>query len=521
MSRVRILLAEDDPNHQELAKLALEADHRAEVRCVRNQEEFCRAIREESFDCILLDYRLADCRATELLQLLAKEAINCPALVITSSTQQGPAVESWRNGCVDFVPKSEAFQGDALWGRIERALTQSRKARDERRKVDRRLKRLSKLAETDPLTGLLNRRSLQKTFNTRRRTLDRRGPASVLMLDIDHFKQINDTHGHSFGDQALRAVAEALRAADRDGAQASRWGGEEFVVAMPATPHPQAVWEAEAFRRKIEGLGLKCDLEAVPVTVSIGVATGAGAETIDELIPAADQAMYLAKRSGRNRVCTSEMVTFVNRLEQPEVAREPSPEGRLRRLLESSGELLGPTQREHLTSHAEHVSQLSTWIAPIVGLDRQSVEQVRLAGLYHDVGKFVISEAVLAKKAPLTNEERGLLSRLTDDGADMGVRLGIDPSTADCIRHHHTRFDDMRSTLCTSDRAVPQGARILAVADAFVSMASHRPYQPARSFSAVVRELQRCRGSQFDPLVVDAVPRAILSRTAKRDWLRF
>jgi HD-GYP domain-containing protein (c-di-GMP phosphodiesterase class II) len=145
-------------------------------------------------------------------------------------------------------------------------------------------------------------------------------------------------------------------------------------------------------------------------------------------------------------------------------------------------------------------------------MDADSVERVRVAGLMHDLGKFVIPEAVLAKRTPLTSEERSLLSRHAENSANMSLRLGVDGETAENIRHHHARFDGPGSTQGMRNEDIPLGARVLAVADAFVSMTTHRPYQAARSLAAAVRELRCHCGTQFDPTVVEAVPRALRSR---------
>jgi HD-GYP domain-containing protein (c-di-GMP phosphodiesterase class II) len=126
-----------------------------------------------------------------------------------------------------------------------------------------------------------------------------------------------------------------------------------------------------------------------------------------------------------------------------------------------------------------------------------------LAGLCHDLGKLLIPEDVLAKPAALSVDERRLLDRHPDAGAAMSRRLGLDEEAAEYIRYHHKAFR-------TGSGNPPLGARVLAVADAFVTMTSERPYRSARSLSSAVSELRRCRGEQFDPDVVDAVPHALL-----------
>lgn len=168
--------------------------------------------------------------------------------------------------------------------------------------------KLVEMATQDFLTGLLNRR---ETFRRLDEELQRSRrlatPFSVLLLDLDHFKQVNDVHGHSAGDLVLQAVAAALRQGVRPYDLCCRYGGEEFLVILPETALEDAAGIAERLRRDIENLKITAAKEtALQITASIGAAALLGHETIDQLIARADEAMYNAKSSGRNRVCLAE-----------------------------------------------------------------------------------------------------------------------------------------------------------------------------------------------------------------------
>ncbi len=166
-----------------------------------------------------------------------------------------------------------------------------------------RVSRLTDLAQRDPLTGLLNRRSITRLNEAIRKGVADRRRMSVLLLDIDHFKRVNDTHGHPFGDTVLQAVATVLRDNTRTGDEVARWGGEEFVVWLPHTPLDAARAAAEKIRRKIEAVPLRAaDGGAVGVTASIGVAQLLAGEDLEHAVSRADECLYKAKRSGRNRV---------------------------------------------------------------------------------------------------------------------------------------------------------------------------------------------------------------------------
>jgi diguanylate cyclase (GGDEF)-like protein len=159
---------------------------------------------------------------------------------------------------------------------------------------------LERLATVDELTGLRNRRWLDDAFARQlARAARTEQPLSVLMIDIDRFKQLNDANGHAFGDAVLRRVAQALASGLRPQDLAARYGGEEFSVLLPGLDSDHAARIAERLRHAVEVGG---EAGGLPVTISIGVAARQGSETLDTLLQRADKALYRAKESGRNRV---------------------------------------------------------------------------------------------------------------------------------------------------------------------------------------------------------------------------
>lgn len=160
---------------------------------------------------------------------------------------------------------------------------------------------LSDFAYSDPLTGLANRRS----FEREARWILRREPAAshaLLVLDVDHFKTVNDRFGHASGDIVLRRLADALAAACRPGERVARHGGEEFTLLMPRSSAADGYERAETIRRAIAVTDIALPQDTVRLTVSIGISDGVGLQSYDKLLSDADDALYLAKRSGRN--CT-------------------------------------------------------------------------------------------------------------------------------------------------------------------------------------------------------------------------
>ncbi len=165
-----------------------------------------------------------------------------------------------------------------------------------------------RLATLDPLTGLHNRRAFVASVEREIGRADRYGGAlSFLLMDIDHFKLINDRRGHAMGDRVLSSVGDFLGQSIRTADLCARWGGEEFVVLLPHTSNEGACAFAERIRAMLERLEVRDDAgDLIPVTASIGVATHRGRESLDELVDRADRAMYAAKTSGRNRVAAAD-----------------------------------------------------------------------------------------------------------------------------------------------------------------------------------------------------------------------
>ncbi|MCG8404660.1 MAG: diguanylate cyclase [Phycisphaerales bacterium] len=516
MPRTRILLVEDDPDHRFLLRAALsENDPEMDVHVTESGEAARRLIREDAprkFDCILLDYYLPDYNAAQLLPLLSQEGVKCPMLVLSSSTEQSVTIESLRQGSVDFIPKAEALRAGSLCRRVNLAVAEHRKQNENRRWMERRVNELMRLSEEEPLTGVANRRCLNRLLGDQRQTLDRRGSTSIAMLDLDHFKRINDTYGHAFGDQVLRSIGEVIRDHTTHRDLPCRYGGEEFLVVRPTTNYAEAVRWAERVRTKIQELVFPCGTEYVKVTTSIGIAVCEQCRLTEDKINEADLALYFAKQRGRNRVCTAEMAAFHELTKKRAGDLQGPPHEQLQRLLESDQLRVGPTQLEHLTTHARSVSRIAVRLAEALRINGEQRHRLRVAGLCHDIGKLVIPEVVLAKPTALSEDERLLINRHSADGAEMAGMLGADDVTARLIQHHHTRFDRHNDSPGSSSKTLPLGARILAVADAFVTMTSERPYQHARSHSSAVLELQRNSGTQFDPEVVKAVTRALRSQ---------
>ena len=240
------------------------------------------------FDAVLLDLVMPELDGLELLEQIREHWNVLPVLVVTAYGNVENTLEAMRRGATDFVTKP--VDGSHLELRVRSAC---------------QLERARQRANTDGLTGLYNHRYLHERLQQEIERFERYGrPLSLVMADLDRFKLYNDTHGHPRGDELLIAVAKTLRQMSRSSDVVGRYGGDEFTRILPETTVAEARLKAERMRRFIERLELDVGGTATPVTLSLGIATASAAcRRREDLIAAADAALYRAKRLGRNRVC--------------------------------------------------------------------------------------------------------------------------------------------------------------------------------------------------------------------------
>jgi diguanylate cyclase (GGDEF)-like protein len=371
--------------------------------------------------------------------------------------------------------------------------------------ANRLIWRLSDAARTDPLTGLMNRRGFQDLIATELERASRSGqPLSLLVADLDHFKTLNDSFGHAAGDQALERLSLILNTAKRRIDTAARIGGEEFAVVLPDSDHHAAYILAERMRREVRETFL---LEPHALTVSIGVATfPIHGSTADALLARGDEALYEAKALGRDRT-----VVYADGLSE---AREPGATGYIQdRSPRRASTVVALADvmdaRESVSGdHSQAVGRYAAAIASEMGLPDAVVERVRFSGIVHDVGKIALPESVLNKPGWLSAEDWIEMRRHPEVGAS--ILSGDDlADVREWVLAHHERPDGTGYPHGKLGHEIPLEARILAVADAYEAMTSHRLYRSAMAPSAARAELERGCGTQFDKRVVEAFFRVL------------
>lgn len=296
---MRILIADDDGPSRDLVEIVLRQDGHEAVRVSDGIEAWAALQQPDAPRVAILDWMMPGMDGLEVVRRVRELPADPPPylIMLTARDEKADTVAALNAGANDYV--SKPFNVGELRARVavgcrlvemQEALVESRRE-------------LSRLAAHDPLTGLLNRRAILERLDEEiSRTTRHADGLAVAMCDIDHFKQVNDRHGHQTGDDLLRGLAQILSRSVREYDHVGRFGGEEFLLVMPlkAGADPAAV--CERIRRAVAEATFPTRTGSLRVTVSIGVVARAGGQTVDELLTAADTALYRAKNEGRDRV---------------------------------------------------------------------------------------------------------------------------------------------------------------------------------------------------------------------------
>ena len=362
--------------------------------------------------------------------------------------------------------------------------------------------RLRHLADTDPLTGLSNQRLLHDRLQeSTAAALSGGSGLSAIMIDLDHFKMVNDTFGHPVGDLVLVETARRIREVARAGDLVARIGGEEFLMLLPDTDGETAFAVAERVRATVRATDYAGGVGRL--SASLGVASLNEGLDADALLARADAALYWAKRHGRDAAFLYDgrlMGDLSLAHRASEVAREDGLAA-LRALARAIDARDAATQR-----HSIRVADMSVMVATALGWTTEQATRLREAGLVHDVGKIGVPDAILLKPTGLTAAERELMK----DHARLGARIVsevLDEDQVEWVAHHHERWDGEGYPNGLRGTQIPEGARILAVADAWDAMTSRRDYSIALTPEEALDECRRCSGTHFWPPAIDALGR--------------
>lgn len=436
-------------------------------------------------------------------------------MFITSTTDKETKHLALNIGADDYLTKPYDF--DEFCARIRNGM-----------RISRLQERLHVAALTDGLTDLWNHAHFRYLLDIEfSRTRRYGGSVALLMIDLDHFKAVNDTYGHEVGNRVLIGTAKHIKRLVRDTDIVARYGGEEFAVVCPRTSLADALALAERIRQGIPRDVKIANHPETEITSSIGVVSSADAtvSSVLDLINAADQALYDAKRQGRNRVASSNSDNPIDRdwIDSIEVERLNRQVATLSLqakdlCLQSIWALVQALEARdpHTARHSKNTVFYAQQLARAAGWADKNSQAVCTAAMLHDLGKIGIPDRILQQAGPLSESEAAAVRRVPTITCRILEPLRVFENEVLIIRHLRERFDGTGFPNGLKGSAIPLGSRLLAVAEAFDALTSDRTYRPRNSLDQSIALIQSESAGQFDPKFVDLL--VDLSRTHRQDW---
>jgi diguanylate cyclase (GGDEF)-like protein/PAS domain S-box-containing protein len=333
--------------------------------------------------------------------------------------------------------------------------------------------KLRYLSLHDPLTALYNRIYFEEEMSRIEKA--RYETVGILVCDVDGLKLVNDTLGHDQGDRLLIAAARVIRESFREGDLAARIGGDEFAIVLPNTTEPAVENACQRIQETVDTYNAATP--ELPLSISVGFAVRNGShKNLKDVFKEADNHMYRKKLYRTQSVRSTIVSTLINTLRARDLATE---------------------------KHASRLEKLLIRMAAPIGLPESTTADLSLLAKFHDIGKVGISDAVLLKEGPFTSEERTEMKRHCEIGYRIALSAPDLVPISDWILKHHEWWDGQGYPLGIKGEEIPVECRLLAIADAYESLTSARPYRRTFSHREAVAELRRHAGTQFDPHLLE------------------
>ncbi len=354
----------------------------------------------------------------------------------------------------------------------------------------------------DYLTGLLNHRAISDQFQQFFELGPEGSTLGVLLMDVANFRNLNDTHGHAVGDDALRAIGKLLQECAGDRGAIGRTDGDEFMILLRHGDLDASFQLAEQLLKRIRALEFQVAgmFDSIPLEVHFGVASyPASSKNPFQLLALADQNLARAKNA-RSPILRETS-------EQTEAEFDPESFDTIEIMLTAIDRIDSYTRR-----HSHDVSRFATWISEELGDDPEVTRIVTLSALMHDLGKIAIPASILSRPGTLREDEYAILKMHPQIGATLARSWpGMEPML-DGISHHHERMDGSGYPDGLSGEEIPYLGRLIAVADALSAMTTDRPYRKGMSFMAAAERLRDGSGVQFCPICAGAMLNSLRSR---------
>jgi len=383
------------------------------------------------------------------------------------------------------------------------------------RRLESAFDRLAHMSKTDELTGMANRRHFEEVldcFYHQARRYNR--PLSLIVMDVDFFKAVNDTGGHQAGDDLLKCVAETIEQACRKADLPARFGGDEFAILLPETGVAHAATVAERIREVLAATDHPVSGIDINVTASIGLAdlNAAAIDSPRAMLALADRALYAAKEAGRNCIVRADELDELDHGgHNPKVTtiykKLAGLDNQFKSLfLQAIEEIMEIIEQRnpHMADHAEKVQHYSVLLAKEMELPDRVIKRVEIAAMLHDIGMLAMPDSVLLCPHELDENQTELMRKHPLYSVRIMEGMEFLEQEIPAVRYHHERVDGKGYPEGLSGASIPLTALILSVADVFDAMTSSRSYRGAKSRSEALVELRALVGTQFDGAVVDA-----------------
>lgn len=376
-------------------------------------------------------------------------------------------------------------------------------------------------AITDGMTGLYNRRYFEEFIKKEAIRANRQNQKfTVIGIDLDHLKRINDKYGHNYGDIAIKAIAEVLKSSCRSIDIAARMGGEEFNVILPGVDSQGGLVFAERIRKTIESVSLE---KIGNITASLGVGTYfEQSEDIDELLEIVDNAMYHSKRNGRNQVTLAKpatetswqevaISTFVDILNKHKIPVNINPSKLLEEmgannetLYKVSDELVSTYNPEHEEGGTKRKVLLASLLAKRFDLPKDSIDKLKIAILLYDIGNTMLPREILSKKEPLTEEDKLSIKQ----HPVIAAREILQPISRvndiiPIIEKHHENWNGTGYPNKISGEEIPIESQIILIIDSYFALMENRPYRAAMTKEEAIRTILEEANSKWSDKLAD------------------
>ncbi|MBU1087299.1 MAG: PAS domain S-box protein [Candidatus Omnitrophica bacterium] len=382
--------------------------------------------------------------------------------------------------------------------------------------IEKSNQKLEQLALKDSHTGLYNHRYLKEALEVNLARAQRQfAPVSVIMMDMDHFKSINDVYGHVFGDLILTQFAARLTKTVRPYDAVIRYGGEEFIVVSPDLDRAGALVLAQRILKTVSLFPFGDSTHSIKLTLSLAVVSYPE-DVIDintDLVDPVDRILNKAKEDGGNRVYSS-----LDTKNGSVTARETATIQLIKKKIEKLAVRANHSLIEEALAFArkiklkdnyngEQVERTAGWAVKIsraLHFSKDKIELIRQAAMLHDLGKAGINEHILRKNSKLDTEEFEEIKKHPQIGVDIISPIHSLYPIKPFLLYHHERWDGKGYPKGLAGESIPLGARIIAIADVYQALVSNRPYRKAYSKENAVKIIRKAAGTQFDPDIVKA-----------------